>query len=236
VKLAPAFVASLIVIGACADGPAPPEEGPPDVAGTPFPEVAELVCEADETTRILTPSVVVQADGLHVHVDVLLGEPAQIDGVWPHPRIRPGERDFVSSMPPGSYEIACWPVSKLDSASFEPTRRRIEILDPDDIYVTQELECLPGDETAGWTVDFDEHGPDVEPPITAEQAGTALRRLEPGDRVTHVGYPDRPDDHIAVVRDGRTIAAMLFFHGQDGIESYAGGVCASEAVLPPGIE
>lgn len=233
-KLVPAFVASLIVMGACGDAPAP-IEGPPNGVGTPLPEVVEIVCEDDGVIRLLQPSIAIQLDGLHVHIDVRIDEPVLVDGLWLDEHVRPGESDLVTINPPGPLALACVPVSQLESSSFEPQRTELEVLDPDGIYVSEELECLPGDETAGWTTDFDEHGPDIEPPITPEQAESVLRRLEPGDQVTYAGYPERPGKHIAVTRDGRTIAVMLFFHGQHGIESYDGGICEGEAVLPVGL-
>ena len=117
-----------------------------------------------------------------------------------------------------------------------PEEEELEVIDPAGIYVNEELECLPGDDPGAWTSEFDEHGPDVEPPITPEQAEAVLSRLEPGDLVTYTGYPERPGKRIAVTRDGRTIASMLFSHEPGGIDSHAGEICAGEGVYPPLIQ
>lgn len=230
------LVASSVMLITCADPPGPYDEDPQNGQPVAAPDVAEIVCEPDGVIRVLRPTVDVRPDGVHVHVDVRLDEPVVIDGLWLGPRVQPGETDLITINPPGRLTLACWPVSQLESSAFEPEKAELEVLDPQGLYVSEELRCLPGDDTAGWTVDFDERGPDVEPPITPEEAEAVLSRLEPGDRVTYAGYPEQPGEHIAVVRDGRTIALMLFFHGRDGIESYDGGICEGEAVLPPGIE
>jgi hypothetical protein len=236
VKLAPIFVASLIVMAACADAPAPSDEGPPNGVGTPLPDVAEIVCEPDGVMRLRQPSVSVQPDGLHVHVDVSLKEPVHVDGLWLDEEVQPGETDLVTINPPGKLTLACWPVSQLDSSSFEPERAELEVLDPDGVYVSEELECLPGDDPGAWTTDFDEHGPDIEPPIMPEQAEAVLSRLEPGDLVTYTGYPERPGKRIAVTRDGRTIASMVFSHEPGGIDAHDGEICSVDAAIPPVIQ
>lgn len=235
-RLVSAVVSGLIVMAACAEHPAPSDEGPPNGVGTPLPEVAEIVCEPDGVIRLARPSVTVQQDGVHVHVDVRMDEPVLVDGLWVDDQVQPGETDLVTVNPPGTLTLACWPVSQLDSSSFEPERAELEILDPGGVYVSEELECLPGDDPGAWTTDFDEHGPDVEPPITPEQAEAVLSRLEPGDLVTYTGYPGRTGKRIAVTRDGRTIASMVFSHEPDGIDAHDGEICSVEAAIPPLIQ
>ena len=171
-----------------------------------------------------------------MHVDVSLDEPVRVDGLWFDREVQPGGTDLVTVNPPGALRLACWPVSQLESSSFLPEEEELEVIDPAGIYVNEELECLPGDDPGAWTSEFDEHGPDVEPPITPEQAEAVLSRLEPGDLVTYTGYPERPGKRIAVTRDGRTIASMLFSHEPGGIDSHAGEICAGEGVYPPLIQ
>jgi hypothetical protein len=191
------------------------------------------VCEPNGVIRLARPSVTVQRDGLHVHVDVRMDEPVLVDGLWVDGQVQPGKNDLVTVNPPGTLTLACWPVSQLESSSFEPERAELEVLDPEGIYVSEELECLPGDDPGAWTTDFDEHGADVEPPITPEQAEAVLSRLEPGDLVTYTGYPERPGKRIAVTRGGRTIASMVFSHTPDGIDALDGEICSVEAAIPP---
>ncbi len=95
---------------------------------------------------------------------------------------------------------------------------------------------MPGDDPGAWTTDYDEHGADVDPPITPEQAEAVLSRLKPGDLVTYTGYPGRPGKRIAVTRDGRTIASMVFSHTPDGIDALDGEICSVDAAIPPVIQ
>jgi len=220
---------------ACADPPEPTEEGPPNVPVTSLPEVAEVVCQADGATDVLTPEVVVQSDGVHVHVDVLLGEAVFLDGfrwVGTGPKIQPGERDLVTTDLPGSIDVACRAESERNSESFEPTTAVLDILDPEGLYVSEELACLPGDDTAGWTTDWAPPGPDRDPPVAPAEARSVLEGLEPGDVLAYAGYPERPGYQIAVERDDRTIAIMWFYRDGDTVDSDAGGICEREAVLP----
>jgi hypothetical protein len=225
-----------MMLVACAEAPSPGNQGPLYGQPAAIRDVAQVVCEADGRIRLLEPSVRAQPDGLHIRVDVSLDEPVQLDGPWLDEPLQPGAADVVTVNPPGPLKLACWPVSQLESSSFEPERAELEILDPEGIYVSEELECLPGDEPGAWTTDYGAQGPDIEPPITPAQAEAVLDGLEPGDLVTHAGYPKRPGDRIAVTRDGRTITSMLFSHEPDGIDSHAGEICAGEAVLPPVIQ
>ncbi len=78
---------------ACADAPAPPDEGPPNSAGTPLPDVAEIVCEPDRDDPPGTAERPVQPDGVHVHVDVSLKEPVHVDGLLLDEEVQPGETD-----------------------------------------------------------------------------------------------------------------------------------------------
>jgi hypothetical protein len=219
---------------ACAESPEPTDDGPPNGAGTPLPEVAEIVCEPDGATQVLTPEVVVQSDGVHIHVNVLLEEAAFLDGfrwVGIGPKIQPGERDLVTTDLPGSIDVACRPESQRDSESFEPGTAALDILDPEGLYVSEELECLPGDDTAGWTTDWAPPGPDRDPPVTPAEARSVLERLEPGDLVAYAGYPERPGYQIAVKRDERTIAIMWFYRDGETVDSDSGGICEGEAVF-----
>jgi hypothetical protein len=217
---------------ACADPPDPADQRPLSDQPTAVADIAEVVCEADGAIRLLEPSVRVRPDGLHVRVEVSLDEPVHLDGPWLDEPLQPGATDVVTVNPPGPLTLACWPVSQLESSSFEPERAELEILDPDGIYVSEELECLPGDDTAGWTTDWVPPGPDRDPPVTPAEARSVLEGLEPGDALAYAGYPERPGDQIAVERGDRTIAIMSFYRDGDTVDSGDGGICEREAVLP----
>jgi hypothetical protein len=235
-RLASTVVAGSLMLVVCADPASPGDQASVNGPLAVIPDVAQVVCETDGAIRLLEPSIRAQPDGLHIRVDVSLDEPVQLSGPWMDEPLPPGTTNVVTVNPPGMLTLACWPISQLESSSFEPERVELEILDPEGIYVSEELECLPGDEPGAWTSDYGARGPDIEPPITPAQAEAVLDGLAPGDLVTFTGYPERPGERIAVTRDGRTIASMLFSHEPDGIDSHAGEICWRGAVLPPVIQ
>jgi hypothetical protein len=218
--------ASLVTIASCADPPRRGEAGPPNAPGIPVPDVAEIVCEADGSTTVQTPEVVVQPDGIHVSVISRLDEPAQLIGLGRD--IEPGETDYVSTTPPGRVRVACYPFSEHDSGE-EPPSRAMEVLDPGGTYVDGEVQC--SGMSFGSTSDFAEL-PIEAGPVPLDAARSAIKGLLPGDEVAHIGYPDQRDRGVAVRRDGQVVATFSFVTF-DGEEWFVAG---SEGCQSSGIE
>jgi hypothetical protein len=220
VKLVPAFVASLIVMAACADTPT---ETKADTQG-----VAEIICEADGSTTILTPRVLVQPDGVHVHTVSHLDEPAEIIDLSHD--VDPGETEWVSHTPPGTVETACNPFSQHDSGEAPPTVP-VEILDPDGIYVTGEIQCS-GTSSAG-IGDFAEAPLDVGP-VPLGEARAAIRGLDDDDQLLHAGYPKQRDASVIVRRHGQIVASFGFvtFDGQEWVIE-GSQICTSSGLSYP---
>lgn len=194
----------LLAVVACADPPAPGEEGPPNAVPEGVPDVAEIVCEADGTTTVRTPQVVVQRDGIHVSVVSRLDEPASV-GLFGRD-VEPGRAEFVSARPPGQVNGACYPFSQHGTGE-EPPTSTIEVLDPEGIYVSGEIACT-GTSVAG-TADFAELPIDAGP-VPLDTARAAIIGVRPTDEVLYTGYPEQRDPAVAVRRDDAIVARFSF--------------------------
>lgn len=216
-----AMLAGSVLLAGCAETAVGP--------GAERAMVAEVVCEADGSTTVLTPSVVVQPDGIHVHLVSRLDEPAEIVGLGRD--VEPGETQWVSHAPPGTVEIACNPFSEHGSG-IEPTTTPIAILDPDGLYLEGELEC--GFLRSGWsqTSDFAE-APLEAGVVPLSEARASINGLESRDEIRYAGYPSSRDRNVVVVRDGDVIASFEFvtFDGEDWVAAGASG-CDGSGVRP----
>ena len=215
-RLSAAAMIALIVLTSCADTPATrPSTDPPREETSP-PDVAEIVCEADGTTSVLTPEVAVQEDGVHVHIENRLDEPASVGGLAFD--ASPGISDVTLSTPPGGVDVACWPFS--EHGRKYPSRAPMKILDDRRLYTSPELECSGG---TSWGSVFDfirgTEGTQADPVTLARDS---LRGLRPGDELEPVGYPASPIG-VRVVRDDRMIAVVHFERTADGALLVAGG-------------
>lgn len=215
-------VATLCVLAAACADPLGPAEGS---ATSGLPTVAEIVCGADGSTEVRTPQVAVQPDGLHVHVLSRLDEPAQLVGLGRD--VDPGETDYVTPVPPGRVGAACYPYSQHDTLQDPPTTP-MEILDPEGLYVDGEIQC--SGQMSSMISDF------MEPPLEGvrvpiELARETIRGLDDDDQVFHVGYPEEPDAHVAVRRDGQVVATFSFvtFDGEEWVIE-GSSICVSSGL------
>jgi hypothetical protein len=216
----------LLAVVACADPPAAGEAGPPNAVPEGVPDVAELVCEADGSTTVRTPKVVVQPDGIHVHVVSRLDEPASV-GLFGRD-VEPGQTDFVSVRPPGHVNGACYPFSEHDSGE-EPPTSTIDVLDPGGVYTSDEVEC-DGMLWAGGAA-FGETPRDDLGPVPLDAARAWIEGLQPGDEVSYSGYPEDIGRDVIVRRDG-DIVARFDFVTMNGERWFVGGfeVCQSSGI------
>lgn len=195
-----ALTAALGLLGAaCANEP---NEAAP--TGPSATSTARIVCEADGSTTLLTPQVQVRPDGFTLRVKSDLDEPASINGFGVD--VDPGVTRSVETTPPGSVEVACWPFS--EHGSDEPSTQTLTINDPEDLYVSAELGCPPGD-GGSWSEIFDYASPvkgSYATPIDA--AASHLRSLEPRDELRQAGYPEQQSGPVIVVRDANVVASV----------------------------
>lgn len=226
VEMIRVLAATLVLMTACADPPAPGGEVPPNAVPEGVPNVAEIVCGADGSTLVGTPQVLVQPDGIHLHVLSRLDEPASVNGFGID--VDGGSVEVVSARAPGRIDVACWPFSDHGSGE-EPPTSPIEVLDPQGIYVSGEIRC----EGMSWgsVSDFAELPLDTGP-VPLEAARAAISGLRPDDEVLYVGYPEQTERTVAVRRDGAVVATFSFvtFDGEEW------SVAGSEGCSSSGLE
>ncbi len=201
----------LVVVAACGGvtGPAGDPRGVPDVA--------RVICE-DGDTRVPVPAVRPQRDGVHILVENRTGEDMGIsyrqgtlgagdnadrglnEVVWP---IAPGRADLLCT---GNREIP------------EDGWTSVEVVDPEGLWVSPELDCGLGGLVAGQG-----GGSYAEPPTGDRRNPVEIAReffapLREGDVVEPAGYPKAQHRLVRLVRDGETIAVAEYVDA-----SFAGG-------------
>lgn len=222
-KVAGALVA-VIVFASCAD--ATPTRPSTELSRNEMslPEVAQIVCDADGTTVVLTPEVAVQEDGVHVHVENRLDEPASVGGLAFD--ASPGTSDITLATPPGGVDVACWPFS--EHGGKQPPQTPMRIVDARRLYTSPELECSAGT-SWGSVLDYiaGTDGTQTDPVTLARDI---LRGLRPGDELEPAGYPAAPIG-VRVVREGRTVAIVKFERtADDALLVAGGGGCTADGV------
>jgi len=224
-RLASVLVAGSMLLVACADPPSPRDQGPTSPADD-VPLVAEIVCEADGSTTVSTPEVLVQPDGVHVHVLSRLDEPASVGAF--RMDVEPGTTEFVSTVAPGKVDAGCYPYSEHDPGGSEQQRIPVEVLDPDGLFVAGEVACSGS--ASSLIADFFKRPLDAGP-VPLEVARETIRGLVPSDEVLHLGYPEQGGRQVAVRRDG-TIVATFDFITFDGTEWHVASndICSSSGL------
>jgi hypothetical protein len=188
------------------------ETGGPD---TPVPGVAVLRCTTDGT-ELATPTVQVQADGLHIDAtnvaratdidvapdggDGLIGTDA-FDGA--------DHREVVLQVPPGPATIACRTPEHGSitggPAEYPDLFVPIEILDPTGLYVPSELVCGRADQLIIRSESYG--GPQS---AGASNIRANISGILPTDVVDRAGYPAMPGNlrFWRVVREGEVLARI----------------------------
>ena len=198
----------LVVAGCDAETPrSQTREGQPVAA--PF---VEIVCTKNGDTRLWTPVVEVQPDGVHLDVENLTGEPTSFFGL--NLDVEEGRHEEVVNEPPGRMKVACYPYSQHEGDT-KPVRYDLRLVDPEGQWVSTELEC-ESDMVAGTTGDYASplkigQGED---PVAI--VGESVKGLQPEDVVETAGYPEADVPTVRVVRDGKVIGTYGFLEAGDG--------------------
>ena len=173
-----------------------------DPAGDePAPSVAEVRCDEEGTTTILTPTVQAQPDGVHIEVDVPAGSNI---GFIVHDccGFNAEDANFVVPISPGPMPVACLIGAEQDPGD-DSLYSDIRVVDLLGAYVPGLPECSGGTGVGG------EHaGPSAgSDPISAARA--LLTGLRSTDELVRVGYVERRSEaSVEVRRDGEYIAAL----------------------------
>jgi hypothetical protein len=175
-----------------------------------FPNVADVVCRRDGSTKLLTPVVAVSRDGVHVRVHNHTGEWVSLNGLAVD--APEGVSREVSQIPPGNVEEACWPYSRHEGK--HPKAVPLRIVDPRGVWIDPELEC-EGDlvQSSIWDYAVGAPGRDGSPVAITKRT---FRGLDAEDVVRRAGYPEARSPTVAVVRDGRTVASASFHRADEG--------------------
>lgn len=192
----------------------PPSDGEPKPAADRqgAPDIARVVCDADGT-RILTPKVAAQRDGLHLVIDNRLEGDYGFSVETPEgggggDNASKGEsRHVFDSIPPGEARIGCYESRK----DMEPDYATVEILKSDSGYRSVNLECRGGAAVMGegGLLAPGAKGEKGEP---VELARRALKdRLREDDTLELADYPESVSSRsVRVVREGRVITAVSY--------------------------
>ncbi len=217
---------ALVVLAGCAeDTPrSQTHEGKPVAA--PF---VEIVCTEDGGTRLWTPVVEVQADGVHVDVENRAGEPTSFFGLG-NLDVGEGRTKVVITEPPGRSRVACYPFSQHEGDA-KPVKNDLELVDPQGHWVSTELECEPDSMRQSVVSDYFQPLGDGLRKDPVQLVHYGVKGLETDDVVELAGYPEAEIPTVRVLRDERVIATFGFIQADDGgLAIETSELCASEGL------
>ena len=220
-----ALAVTLLVLVGCAEETPRPQtrEGRPVAA--PF---VEIVCTEDGDTRLWTPVVEVQADGVHLDLENRAGEPTSFFDL--NLDVDEGRHKAVVSEPPGKLRVACYPDSQ-HSSDAKPVRYDLELVDPKGHWISTELECEPNSMVQSTISDFARPLGDGMSKDPLELVREGVKGLEADDAVELAGYPEAEMPTVRVVRDDRVIATFGFIRADDGgLAIETSELCATEGL------
>ncbi len=203
-RLLPACAIAAILASGCGQGGADqPPRGGGD--GSKLPNVARIVCTA-AGTRLLTPAVRPQSDGVHVMLSQTDGPPATLD-TDQGGGDKPGPKPLVLILPPGRANLGCMTMADWN---VDPPRHRgwvtLRVVDQDGQWVD--------DHTVGaaCSQSFIDYAPTAAGDPESQLARRAREALDagPGDEVERAGYPRQQPIEYRLVRDGSVVALARF--------------------------
>jgi hypothetical protein len=203
------------LFAACADAPGPRGQGA-------VLNVAEIVCEADGSTTVRTPQVLVQPDGVHVRGVSRLDETASVNGLGRD--IGPGVTEWVTtSTPPARWRWRVTPSASVDQAMRRWRFRWRSWIRRGSTSLASSSALGP---SALGSASSRRHR--WRAAAYRSMARAKIRGLEDHDQVFHVGYPEQPDAAVAVRRDRQIVASFSFvtFDGEEWLVA-GSSICTS---------
>jgi hypothetical protein len=194
--------------------------GATDARDASLPQVAEVACVAG-ATKVLTPRVRAQRDGIHVRFDNETGEPLgysvlTVRGGGGGDDVPVRGTEVVVALPPGELQVVCFDPDSRDDPS-EQERARVEAVDALGLWTPTTLSSTC--ESAVSTTSDYAAGAAGEAGPPAEVARHFLQErdvLEPGDVVEDAGYPDQEQAVVRLARAGETLAVLDFLEDGEG--------------------
>ena len=199
-----------------------------DHGASPLPKSTEAL-NGNALTRVLTPKVAAQRDGVHLQIDNRLSKGASLHkAIYYGPGVTPSQptvtganipkgksNHVVLEFLPGSEDIACASPDWYYALKFAS----MGIVVGESGYKSPELECKPGAPIAGGGPPADALMPREVPKgekfhpiehVREEYSG----KLKEGDVVEEAGYPQAPDPKpVRVVRNGKVVATYSYLEG-----------------------
>lgn len=226
-----AVLALALALGLSACGAA--EERDPAAAPTgesepvALPDVARVLCEEDGT-RLETPSVKPQGDGIHVEVvNNVNGERSfsveTADGSGGMGLgAPPGTSTQIVDLGPGSLTVSCTdPAVEVEGG--EP----LEVVDEDGIWVPTTLGCP---DQFSQVLDYMEGAKgETSDPIEAARKAVEPYGLEADDVFERAGYPDAETARVRLVRNSENLAVIDLM--DDGTGKWLVGMVTGCSIL-----
>ena len=180
----------------------------------------EIVCTKDGGTRLWTPVVEVQPDGVHLDIENRAGEQTSIDG-FPLD-VGEGRHQEVVRTPPGKMRVACSPFS-THGGKKKPVKYDLELVDPEGHWVSTELEC-ESDAVVATTSYAPLFIGDEDP---AEAVQEMVKGLKPDDLVELGGYLRADVPVVRIVRDLKVVGVVALVETDDGLGIEGTSICDS---------
>jgi hypothetical protein len=168
-----------------------------------LPDVARVVCEPNGT-RLQTPAVKPQADGVHFEIVNETGSDRSFSvldgrggGVGENAPV--GTAKKIVALGPGPLTITCSdPLADVERGT------RLEVVDEDGVWVSTSLDCVSG---FSGTIDYVRQAQGDPDPLTAAEKGFG-NYMQPGDVVEPAGYPDAATPVFRLVRSDEILGVV----------------------------
>jgi hypothetical protein len=168
-----------------------------------LPDVARVVCEPNGT-RLQTPAVKPQADGVHFEIVNETGSDRSFSvldgrggGVGENAPV--GTSTKIVALGPGPLTVTCSdPLADVEQGS------RLEVVDEDGVWVSTSLDCTTG---FSGTIDYVRQAQGDPDPLTAAKKGFE-NYMQPGDVVEPAGYPDAATPVFRLVRSDEILGVV----------------------------
>jgi hypothetical protein len=228
-----AALVAVFLLASCAQNSAAPQPKHEQQDNKQIPSTARIVCD-QEGTRVLTPTVEAQPDGVHFVIDNRLKAGTggytvalpQSEGPLYSGAGGNAPRGMISKhiepFSPGTVKISCNPPEfsgeeeELDYASFK-------VLKGESGYKSAELECSGGGwvQSGGGLYAGGVKGKKSDPVEMTRQRFSD--QIEEGDVVEIAGYPEIAHSqilgdsrYVRVIREGRVVAVVRYFREGGG--------------------
>ena len=196
-------VSIMLAVAACGETrSAPPASGPaPEVL---LPDVAVVACTANGT-KLLTPAVQPQPDGIHIELRQESGDPATLSTDTGGGG-KPGERIVLTGAPDATH-MGC--MTDADWNADPPAHRgwvTLQVHDQRGLWVDDRpapAQCSSA------IYDYDTSAPGTPESDLAELVARHFK-VGPGETVERAGYPEQRPIEYRLVRDGVVVGVAQF--------------------------